>query len=93
MFRGNHNPEKCCVRIIIPNALLFANTRLTIVSDCKIADLKSEAADGVPKSALIALAPLLWPARVILDGLPPNEGRTVRKNLSAVTVSLSPRLV
>jgi hypothetical protein len=45
-----------------------------------MADVKREEADGTARRALIMLAPLLWPARVILDELPPKEGTTFFKN-------------
>ena len=62
-------------------------------SDWRIADLKRDDADGTARSALIMLAPLLWPARVILELLPPKAGTTFFKNCIALTRSLTARFV
>jgi len=62
-------------------------------SDCSIADLNSEEADGTASNALIMLAPLLWPAREILEAPPPNAGTTFFKKFIALTRSLTARLV
>jgi len=58
-----------------------------------MADWNKDEADGTASNALIIVPPLLCPARVIFEGLPPKDGRTVRKNERAVTTSLTARLV
>ena len=62
-------------------------------SDWRMAALNSEDADGVASNALIMLAPLLCPAKVILQGSPPNAGTIFRKNSIAFMRSLIARLV
>ena len=66
---------------------------LTIGSDCKIPETKSEEAEGVARRARIMFAPELCPARVILLGFPPKLGRTFCRNWRLVITSLRPRLV
>lgn len=66
---------------------------LTIGSDCRIADLNKELAEGTPSKARIMVAPELWPATVILLGLPPKAATLFLKNCKALTTSLSARLV
>jgi len=39
------------------------------------------------------VAPLLWPASVILEEQPPKEGTILCKKLRAVTISLAARLL
>jgi hypothetical protein len=58
-----------------------------------MADWNKDEADGTARRALIMFAPLLWPASVILAGDPPKLDVTFCRNWSAVTMSLSPRLV
>ena len=58
-----------------------------------MADLNSDDADGVASKALTMFAPLLWPARVILEALPPKAGTTFCKNFMALTTSLTAKLV
>lgn len=67
--------------------------KLTIGSDCKMAERNSDEAEGTASNARIMLAPLLWPARVILEALPPNDGTTLFKNLRELTTSFTARLV
>jgi hypothetical protein len=50
-------------------------------------------AEGAANSRRIMFAPLLWPASVIFFESPPKEGTTLAKNLSAVMVSFTARLV
>lgn len=58
-----------------------------------MADWNKDEAEGAASSALIILAPLLWPATVTLEDSPPKLGITSFKNWSAVTISFNPRLV
>lgn len=64
-----------------------------MVSDCTIADLNRDEADGVASNALIMVAPALWPARVICEASPPKLGRTFCKNFKEFMVSVTARLV
>ena len=62
-------------------------------SDCKITERKRELAEGAESMARIMLAPELWPARVTLEALPPNDGATRLMNSKALETSLTARFV
>ena len=66
---------------------------LTIGSECIIADLNLEDAEGTASNARTMFAPLLCPEMVILEGCPPKDGATVCRNDSAFITSLTARLV
>jgi hypothetical protein len=75
--------------------LNFATTRkvLTIGSDWSIPDWNNDDADGTASKALTMFAPLLCPAIVILDALPPKLGATFFKKFKAETMSFTARFV
>lgn len=58
-----------------------------------MADWKNVAADGVASKARIMLAPLLCPARVIFEILPPKLGKILRKNFSEAIISCTAKFV
>lgn len=60
-------------------------------SDCKIADWKSEDADGMASKPRITVAPELCPARVIFEALPPKLGTTVCRKWRDVMMSSAAR--
>jgi hypothetical protein len=62
-------------------------------SDWRIAFWKSESADGVARRLRTMVAPLLCPAIVTEDGLPPKEAMFTCMNFKALIASLTAKFI